>query len=1032
MNFSAIFIKRPVATTLLALGVVLAGFFAYWQLPVSALPSVDYPTITVTADLAGASPDTMATSVATPLIKALQTIPGLGGITAQSTAGSTDITLQFDLDVSIDVAANNVQAALGGVLRRLPTGTDPPTYRKANPAAAPILLLALQSPSVSLTELGGLAQNVIAPTLSAVNGVALAQIGGAKTYAIRIEVDPAKLAALNLTMDQLATAISAANSQAPLGTIQNQTQSLLITSPTELGGIDQFKSLVVATVHGNSIHLADVANVIDSVDNTETSSTYDGKPAIVISVVRQPDANTVAVIDAIKAKLPGLVDQLPASATLQLMNDGSTSIRAAVSDVELSLAVTLGLVVLVIYLFLGHAFTTFVPAVAIPLSLIGTLAGMYVLGFSVDNLSLLAITLSVGLVVDDAIVVIENVIRHVEQGQRPLQAALDGAREVTGTIVSMSLSLIAVFIPILLMGGVVGRLFHEFGMVVSVAIALSALMSLTVTPMLAAKLPRSSLKPPSRFSPPGLFEIVFKKVLAGYDRSVGWCLAHPVAILLVFAGTVAASWGLFTQIPATFFPQEDIGQLQISLTARQDASYDVMASLQQRAVAIVSASPAVAHVASQVAGNSLNSGQISVQLKPKAERPALPQVLNQLRTALARVPGLTSTIRPTQSLRIGGGGSGTYQLVVQALDPTVLPQWSTQILQAMSADPQHFIEVTPDTQASAPEVNVVINRAASDALGVSDSAIRSAIRASFGSSVATTVQTAGNSTNVYLENDPTLPGADQLLSAVAVRSSTGVLVPLSSLASLTRTIGPVAVNQTGQLVSSTISFNLPNGVGVGQAIAQINQIKADIGLPSNVLISYSGAAQVFADTMGSQALLILAAILTIYIVLGVLYESFIHPVTILSGLPAAALGALLALLITGQQLSVVAIIGILMLIGIVKKNAIMMVDVALVLKREQQLSAAAAIHQAATRRFRPIMMTTLCAIFGALPIALGTGASAELRQPLGIAVVGGLLVSQLLTLFITPVIFVQLDRLGAIARSFRLGGAGQARPVVVE
>ncbi|MDB5541381.1 MAG: cation/multidrug efflux pump [Devosia sp.] len=1019
MNLSAIFIGRPVATTLLALGMVLAGIFSYLQLPVSALPQVDYPTITVTDTLPGASPQTMAISVTTPLIKALNTIPGVTSITATSTAGTTTITMQFDLSVNIDVAANNVQEGLASVVRRLPLATTAPTYRKANPSAAPILLIALQSPSLSQTDLGGLAQNVIVPNLSAINGVAEVLIGGAKTFAIRIQVDPAKMAARNLTMLQVATAVAQATNQTPLGSINTATQSILINSTAQLANVEQFNSLVVALVDGNPVYLSDVARVINSVDNVQTSSSYDGQPATIIAVIAQPNANTVQVIDAIKAQMPQLQAQLPSSTTLSFMNDSSLSIRAAVADVETSLMVTLALVIMVIYLFLGHAVTTLVPAVAIPLSLIGALSGMYVLGFSIDNLSLLAITLSVGLVVDDAIVVVENVIRHIEEGKRPMEAALIGSREVAGTIVSMSLSLIAVFIPILLMGGVVGRLFNEFGVVVSLSIALSALVSLTVTPMMAARLPGSSLKPPSKRSPAGLFDGAFRRILGGYDRSIGWCLRHKWLIVLIFLGSVVASGWLMGQIPTTFLPQEDTGQVQINLTARTDASYQVMASLQAEALAAVRANPAVAHVASQVSNNSLNTGQLSIQLTPKNTRPPMAQTLAQLRAALARVPGITATILPVQSLRLGNTGSGTYQLVVEALDPSVLPLWTNRILQAMTADTQNFAQVTPDAQTTALEANVVVNRDASAALDVTTTDILTAIQAGFGSVIVTTIQTAGNSTNVYLENDPTLPDAGQLLSTVMVPTSSGTQVPLSSVATVSNGIGAVAVNQTGQFVSSNISFNVPNGVGLGQVFARIDQIKTEIGLPSSVFTTYNGAAQVFATTMASQPMLIGAAVLAIFIVLGVLYESFIQPLTILSGLPAAALGALLALVITGTQLSVIAIIGIFMLIGIVMKNGIMMVDVALVLKREENLAAADAIRQAATRRFRPIMMTTLCAIFGALPIALGTGASAELRQPLGIVVVGGLVFSQLLTLFITPVIFVELDRVGTLGKSLR-------------
>jgi HAE1 family hydrophobic/amphiphilic exporter-1 len=1029
MNISEIFIRRPVATVLLALGVIMAGAFAYRLLPVSALPQVDYPTISVSAQMAGASPETMATTVATPLIKELETISGIDTLIATSTLGNTQITIQFDLNTNLDSAATDVQTALSSVTRRLPANmTAPPTYRKVNPANAPVILIALQSATMSLTELDALAQNVITPSLATINGVAQAQVNGSKTYAVRVEVDPSKLAARNLSMDQVASALAHANSQTPLGTYQNSAQSLTIDASTQLTSAELFRKLVIAKPNDNPVHLDEVANVIDSVANTQTASFYDGKPALILSVDRQAGANTVNVVDAIKAKLPALQAGLPKAVDIHIMNDNSVSIRGAVHDVQFNLLLTLSLVILVIYLFLGRAYATLIPALAIPLSLIATFGGMYLLGFSVDNLSLLGLTLTVGLVVDDAIVMLENIMRHVEQGEKPLEAALVGSREVGGTIVSMSLSLMAVFIPILLMGGVLGRLFNEFGMVVSMAIAASALVSLTVTPMLAARLPRRTASP-SRFSPIGLFERIFHRTLAGYGRGVKWCLSHPLVVMLTFAGTVAASGWLYTSIPASFFPQEDIGQLSISTQARQDISYAAMSDLQHQAAAVVQASPAVDHVASILGQGSLNGGSMFVQLKPKNQRAPLAQVLADLRKALGRVPGIKSFIVPAQSLRIGGRQSQSqYQFVVQSIDPQQLSIWSAKLADAMRQDPQHFIDVATDAQNTALEANVAVNHDRADALGISADAIRSAIQAGFGSQIVASIETAGTSSNVVLEYDPTLPWTDQLLSTITVRSDSGMLVPLSTVASVVRMAGPVTVNQTGQLTSVTLSFNLPNGTALGEATKRIDQIKNQIGLPTNVFTAYSGTAQVFAQSLANQGLLIMAAILTIYIVLGVLYESFIHPITILSGLPAAALGALLALKLTGLDLSVIAIIGILMLIGIVKKNAIMMVDVAIELQRRQGFSASAAIYEAAVRRFRPIMMTTFCALFGALPIALGTGASAELRQPLGIAVVGGLLLSQLLTLFITPVFFIQMDRLSHLPTTIRLSIEKATKP----
>jgi HAE1 family hydrophobic/amphiphilic exporter-1 len=1028
MNISEIFIRRPVATVLLAIGLITSGLFAYRLLPVSALPQVDYPTISVTAQLPGASPETMATSVATPLIKELETIAGIDTLIAKSTLGNTQITIQFSLSQNIDSAAADVQTALSSVTRRLPAGmTAPPTYHKVNPANAPIILIAIQSASMSLTELDSLAQNVIAPSLATISGVAQAEVFGSQAYAVRVEVDPSKLDSRNLSMDQIASSLSQANNQTPLGTYQNRVQSLTISASTQLTDAQHFKRLVIAKPNGNPVHLEEVAEVIDSVANPQTASFYDGKPGMIVSVDRQSGANTVDVVDAIKAKLPTIQAGLPKAIDIHILNDNSVSIRGAVRDVQFNLLLTLGLVVLVIYLFLGRAFATLIPALAIPLSLIATFGGMYLLGFSVDNLSLLGLTLTVGLVVDDAIVVLENIIRHIEQGKTPLDAALVGSREVAGTIVSMSLSLIAVFIPILLMGGVLGRLFNEFGVVVSLAITASAVVSLTITPMLAAWLPKSQVIH-RRFSPIGIFEWLFDRALTGYGRGVKWCLNHPVPIMLLLAGTVATSGWLYTTIPASFFPQEDLAQLSISTQARQDISYAAMADLQRQAAAVVQASPAVDHVASILGRDAVNSGSMFVQLKPKNQRAPLAQVLSDLRKSLSRVAGIKSFIVPAQSLRIGGRQSQSqYQLVIQSLDAQALSTWSAKLADTMSRDAQHFVDVATDAQNTALEANVVVNRDRAGALGISAAAIRAAIQAGFGSQIVATIDTAGASSNVVLEYDPKLPWNDQLLSTVTVRSDSGVLVPLSTVATIARIAGPATVNQTGQLSSVTLSFNLPTGTALGEAANRIEAIKVEIALPNSVFTSYSGTAQVFAQSLANQGLLIISAILTIYIVLGVLYESFIHPITILSGLPAAALGALLALKLTGLDLSIIAIIGILMLIGIVKKNAIMMVDVAIELQRHQGLSAPAAIYEAAVRRFRPIMMTTFCALFGALPIAMGTGASAELRQPLGIAVVGGLLLSQLLTLFITPVFFVQMDWLGSLAKNLRLP-TGATRP----
>ncbi len=1019
MNVSELFIRRPVATILLAVGLILAGVAAYSELPVAALPQADFPTVNVSAQLAGAAPETMASAVSTPLIKQFETIAGIDTISARSTLGNTSITIQFDLSRDIDAAAADVQAAIARSTRQLPDNlTTPPSYRKANPADAPVILLALISDGAPLSKVDDIAENVISPALSTITGVAQAQVYGAKTYAVRVEVDPQKLASRNLSLAGVEQALVNANSQLPVGTIQNGVQALTIDAPTQRTDARGFSSLIIAQANGAFVRLDDVADVIDSVDNVNQGSWLDGQPAIVLAVQRQPDANTVEVVDAIKAKLPELEASLPASMHIVVTNDASTSISAAVHDVQFTLGLTIALVILVIYLFLGRIPATLVPTVAVPLSLVATFAGMYVLGFSVDNISLLALTLSVGLVVDDAIVMLENIVRHVEEGMEPFEAALVGSREVAGTIISMSLSLCAVFLPILLMGGVVGRVLNEFGVVVALSIIASAVVSLTVTPMMAARLPRPDT--PVR-GPAALFDRAFESVTRGYDRSVGWCLANRFIVLFVFLLSFVASGWLVAALPRSFFPQEDIGLLNVSTQGRQDISYAAMSKLQARAAEVISADPAVAHVTSTLGagpnGSSLNAGSMFVQLKPRDGRAPLDQTLAALRRSLAPLAGLKIFITPTQSLRFGGRSTQSqYQLVVQSLDSAAVREWSGKIADAMRADTGHFIDVASDLQQNGLQARISIDSDRADALGISAATLRSTLQAGFGTFVVTQIQSTGNSYDVILEYALSGGWNEQALRAIRIPTSGGQLVPLAAIATIDRAAGPVTVNQTGQLTSVTVSFNLPEGTSLGDSTAAIESIKAQIELPATVFTTYAGTAQVFEDATANTAILIGAAILAIYVVLGVLYESFAHPLTILSGLPAATAGALLSLKLFGFDLSIIAVIGLLMLIGIVKKNAIMMIDVALQLDREEGMPPAKAIREAAVRRFRPIMMTTFCALLGALPIALGSGAGSELRRPLGIAVVGGLIVSQILTLFITPVIFVEIER---IASRFR-------------
>ncbi|MGK6317500.1 efflux RND transporter permease subunit [Neorhizobium sp. DT-125] len=1007
-------IRRPVATTLLAIGAVLAGLAGYQLLPVAALPQVDFPTINVSAQLTGASPQTMATAVSTPLIKQFETIPGISEISATNSLGNTSIVLQFDLNRNIDAAAADVQAAISHATRQLPDNmTTPPSYRKTNPADAPVLLLAVKSDTLPRSKVDEIAEDVLSPALSTLPGVAEVSIFGAQTYAVRVELDPAKLQARNLGVDTVTNAIANANSQAPVGSLENNTQRLTINADTQRTNADQFRSLVIANPNGAPIHLADVADVQDSVENLDAGSWYDGNQSIILAIQRQPDANTVDVVDAVRAKLPSLSAELPASVSINVMNDASTAIRASISDVQFTLMLTIALVVLVIYLFLGRLTATLVPALAVPLSLITTFGAMYVLGYSIDNISLLGLTLSVGLVVDDAIVMLENIMRHIEDGMPVMQAALTGASEVSYTIISMSVSLIAVFIPILLMGGVVGRLFNEFGMVVALAIVASAVVSLTVTPMLGSRLSGGHHSPGLMVR---IFDAGFSRTLRGYDKAVGWCLGNRGIVMLIFLASVGGSAYLFKTLPTSFFPQEDIGRLTISTQAREDISYPAMRDLQSQVAAIVEKNPAVAHITSIVGSNgrsSLNNGTIFVELKDREERLPLDQTLRDLRQATSKVAGIKTFITPQQSLRFGGRSTASqYQLVVQALDADQTNEWAGKIQAAMRADRAHFTDVTSDAQNAAIEANIKIDPEKAASFGITDQELRETLQMAFGGYTAAEIQSTGDSYDVITEFDNTKQWNDQMLQDIRVMSANGSLVPLSNFAEVVRQTAPVTINQTGQLVSTTVSFNLPAGVSLSDATAAIDGIKANLQMPNDVFTSYGGTAQIFQQSQGNTPLLILAAVLTIYVVLGVLYESFIHPLTILSGLPAAAFGALLALKLFGFDLSIIALIGLLMLIGIVKKNAIMMIDVAVETMRSKKETASAAIHEACVRRFRPIMMTTFCALLGALPIALGTGASSELRQPLGVAVVGGLIVSQALTLFITPVIFVEMDRFG--------------------
>jgi hydrophobic/amphiphilic exporter-1 (mainly G- bacteria), HAE1 family len=1026
MNVSEFCIRRPVATLLMSMALIVGGLFAFGLLPVAALPRTDFPTINVSADLSGASPDTMAKSVATPLIKQFTTIEGINTISASSSQGDTDIVLEFDLDRDIDAAAADVQSAISRVQRRLPDDMEEaPSYRKVNPADQPILLVSLRSDVMALSQLDDFAQQVMSPRLSTLSGVAQVTIFGSQKYAVRIQVDPNALASRDIGIDELQDAVDLANSITPVGVIRNPDQTLTIQAETQLNNADQFAGLIIASRDNKPVRLRDVAKVIDSVENNQTASWTQGTRSIVLAIQRQPDANTVEVIDRVKAMLPQFRDELPPTVSLDLRLDRSIPIREAVHDVEMTLLLTIALVILVIFLFLRRLTATIIATTAIPISLIATIGGMYLLDFSINNISLLGLTLAVGLVVDDAIVMLENIVRHIEEGMQPFEAALKGSREIGFTIISITVSLVAVFIPVLLMGGTEGRVFHEFAVVVTMAIAASAFVSLTLTPMLCARLLKPLRHGPARV---GLLDRVleggFNAMLAVYDSILKFCLRFKPLMLLVFFATVAVTVWLAFEIPKGYFPQEDTGQLSVSTEAREDISFSAMVTLQQQVADVFQRSPYVRSVSSVVGsgGNSANSGRLFVELKPKNERPALDVVLNDLRSELAPIAGISTFMSPVQNLRLGGRSSRSqYQYVLQAVDKDSLFAWSDKVAAAMEDDP-HFADVSSDLEDSAQQVSLIVDRDKANALGISTNQLRSTLYSGFGTRQVSTIYATGDNYSVLIELDPAIAWTPDLLDTVYVRSASGTLVPIGAFAEVRRSVGELSINQLGQLPAVTISFNLPPGVSLGEAVARTEALRTELGLPETVTSTFSGNAQAFQKALENMGLLILAAVLTIYIVLGILYESFIHPFTILTGLPSAAIGAFIALDLASMDLSVIAMIGILMLIGIVKKNAIMMIDVALTLQREG-MAPASAIYRACILRFRPIMMTTFAAIMGALPIALGAGASAELRQPLGIAVVGGLVVSQVLTLFITPVLYLYMEQLSQALRGLRKTGA---------